>query len=233
MVGACPRHLHSCPTRWSTMADWRCSTNGRAAAGPSVSPSVIRGRGVAVAWRRPSGTCAGCPLGCPGPCTECVASLGPEPLLRAPAGLDRVGALASYVGAGGRLVRSIKFANGRAPIEALGRAMAALAERFGSPPPDVVTWVPTTVARRGAGVSTRPSSWPGLLPVSWESAAAGSSCGRPVRPSRRSTPGGGGRAHGSGRVHRLHGCCWSTTWSPPEPPSVPPPGCCGARVLCR
>ena len=213
---------------WLAVLDER-SGRSRAVGEPVGHPRMGRGRG----WRRPSGSCAGCPLGCPGPCTECVASLGPEPLLRAPAGLDRVGALVSYVGAGGRLVRSIKFANGRAPIEALGRAMAALAERSGSPPPDVVTWVPTTVARRGAGVSTRPNSWPGLLPVSWESAAAGSSCGRPVRPSRRSTPDGGGRAHGSGRVHRLHGCCWSTTWSPPEPPLVPPPGCCGARVPCR
>ncbi len=130
---------------WLAVLDER-SGRSRAVGEPVGHPRMGRGRG----WRRPSGSCAGCPMGCPGPCTECVASLGPEPLLRAPAGLDRVGALVSYVGAGVRLVRSIKFANGRAPIEALGRAMAALAERSGSPPPDVVTWVPTTVARRGA-----------------------------------------------------------------------------------
>ena len=48
--------------------------------------------------------------------------------------------------------------------------------------PALLTW------QLSAGGSTRLSSWPGLLPVSWESAAAGSSCGRPVRPSPSPTP---------------------------------------------
>ena len=233
MAGACPRHLHSCPIRWSTMAGWRCSTNGRAAAGPSVSPSVIRGRGVAAAgddhrapvpaasWDVPGPAPSALPRSALSPC--CVrrpdsTGLVPWPPMWAPAA-GWSGRSSSPTGG----PRSRHWV-GRWPRWRSGPARRRRTSSPGCPPR----------SHDGApGVSTRLSSWPGLLPVSWESAAAGSSCGRPVRPSRRSTPDGGGRAHGSGRVHRLHGCCWSTTWSPPEPPSVPPPGCCWARVPCR
>ncbi|HJL88796.1 MAG TPA: phosphoribosyltransferase family protein [Acidimicrobiales bacterium] len=90
-------------------------------------------------------SCRRCPLDLSGPCSSCVDSLGPEPLLKVPSGVDRVRALSTYRGPGGRIVRSIKYANGRTPVTDLGRAMAALVPDR----PDLVTWVPTTVERRG------------------------------------------------------------------------------------
>ncbi len=93
--------------------------------------------------------CGRCPLGLAGPCADCVTRLGPEPLPRRPEGVDRLTALASYNGPAGRLVRSLKFANRRTPAAALGEAMARLVVEGGADPPDVVTWVSTTVARRG------------------------------------------------------------------------------------
>ena len=92
-----------------------------------------------------SASCHRCPLDLSGPCSTCVRTLGPEPLLKVPAGIDRVRALTTYRGPGGRIVRSIKYANGRTPVADLGRAMAVLVPN----PPDIVTWVPTTVERRG------------------------------------------------------------------------------------
>jgi predicted amidophosphoribosyltransferase len=95
--------------------------------------------------RRSGPSCQRCPLSMAGPCASCADSLGPQPLLRAPTGIDHLWALASYAGPGGRIVRSIKYANGRTPVAALGFAMAALV----ADTPDLVTWVPTTVERRG------------------------------------------------------------------------------------
>ena len=45
--------------------------------------------------------CRRCPLDLSGPCTSCVATLGSQPLLRVPAGIDRLWALASYTDPGG------------------------------------------------------------------------------------------------------------------------------------
>jgi predicted amidophosphoribosyltransferase len=54
-----------------------------------------------------------------------------------------VPALLAYDGAGRALVGALKFANARPVARALGPALAALA-----PPVDVVTWAPTSPARR-------------------------------------------------------------------------------------
>ena len=106
-------------------------------------------------------SCGGrCPLGRGGSCSACVAGI---PADRVDAGslASPVWALGSYAGEAGRLVRAFKYANVRAPVGALGSALAALAslasqvdqsDQAAEPGPgadyDVVTWVPTTVGRR-------------------------------------------------------------------------------------
>ena len=100
-------------------------------------------------------SCGGrCPLGRGGSCSACVAGI---PADRVDAGslAGPVWALGSYAGEAGRLVRALKYANVRAPVGALGSALAALASlasQAAEPGPgadyDVVTWVPTTVGRR-------------------------------------------------------------------------------------
>ena len=82
-----------------------------------------------------------------GPCATCVAHLGPEPLVWTPPGVDHIRVLGRYDGPAGVLVRGLKFANHRAPVHALGAALAAVGRREGDLP-DLVTWVPSTVERR-------------------------------------------------------------------------------------
>ncbi|HUQ39420.1 MAG TPA: phosphoribosyltransferase family protein [Acidimicrobiales bacterium] len=62
-----------------------------------------------------------------------------------PEGLDGVFAVAAYAGTGARLVASVKYGSGRVAVPWLARRMAPLVAgiRF-----DLVTWVPTTTARR-------------------------------------------------------------------------------------
>jgi predicted amidophosphoribosyltransferase len=90
---------------------------------------------------------AGCP-GCGGPgpalCDGCVAALSPPPGLPPPAGVDACVALLAYEGPGRRLLARLKYANERAALRGLAAALAAAAP----PGADVVTWVPTTPARR-------------------------------------------------------------------------------------
>ena len=65
-------------------------------------------------------------------------------MLATPSGLDRCIALLSYAGAGRELVARLKYRNARASVRWLAAAMAALVDE----PITVVTWVPTTPARR-------------------------------------------------------------------------------------
>jgi predicted amidophosphoribosyltransferase len=62
-----------------------------------------------------------------------------------PAGLDRCAALLAYEGAGRELVARLKYRDARAAAGFLATAMAGLVDRGDI---DVVTWVPTTAARR-------------------------------------------------------------------------------------
>lgn len=79
-------------------------------------------------------------------CPPCAGELRPAPALAPPAGVDVCLALLSYAGAGRELVARLKYRNRRAVLPGLAAAMASLV-----PEPaaiDVVTWVPTTPARR-------------------------------------------------------------------------------------
>lgn len=89
-----------------------------------------------------------CPVcGAPGaaPCGRCAAAMRPPPRLPAPPGLDSCVAVLAYEGAGRELVARLKYRNARASLPALARAIASLVDGAGI---DVVTWVPTTPARR-------------------------------------------------------------------------------------
>jgi len=79
------------------------------------------------------------------PCPRCLAALRPAPLLPPPPGVDACIALLAYEGAGRELVARLKYRNQRRVLPGLARAAAA-----GVAPVDVdvVTWPPTTAARR-------------------------------------------------------------------------------------
>ncbi len=63
-----------------------------------------------------------------------------------PVGVDSCLALLAYEGVGRELVARLKYRNARSSIPFLARGVAALADVLG--PFDVVTWAPTTAARR-------------------------------------------------------------------------------------
>ena len=91
-----------------------------------------------------------CPVcGAPGaaPCRGCATALRRAPALPAPPGVDSCTALLEYEGVGRELVARLKYRNARAAVPGLARALAAIADRRAV---DVVTWAPTTVARRQA-----------------------------------------------------------------------------------
>jgi predicted amidophosphoribosyltransferase len=89
--------------------------------------------------------CAACGARGPSPCSGCLERLRPAPTLATPPGLDRFSALLAYEGVGRELVARLKYRNQRAALGGLGRAAAALIVVA----PDVVTWAPTSAARRG------------------------------------------------------------------------------------
>ncbi len=66
-------------------------------------------------------------------------------MLATPPGLDRFSALLAYEGVGRELVARLKYRNQRGALGGLGRAAASLVPV----PPDLVTWAPTSSARRG------------------------------------------------------------------------------------
>ena len=89
-------------------------------------------------------TCAGCgnrgaPL-----CPRCADGLVPAPALPPPPGVDACWSLFAYTGPARHLLVAIKYRNHRGVLPGLAAAAAALVDR----PVDVVTWVPTTTARR-------------------------------------------------------------------------------------
>jgi predicted amidophosphoribosyltransferase len=79
------------------------------------------------------------------PCEACAAALERAPALPSPAGVDRCLAMLAYDGVGRELVARLKYRNARSAVPYLAGAMAALAAGQAV---DVVTWVPTTPARR-------------------------------------------------------------------------------------
>lgn len=92
-------------------------------------------------------TCPVCGARGAAPCAGCAAGLRRAPSLACPPGADSCAALLAYEGVGRELVARLKYRNARAALPALARALAALVD---SGAVDVVTWVPTTAARRRA-----------------------------------------------------------------------------------
>ena len=90
-------------------------------------------------------TCPCCGARGPAPCLGCAAELRRAPALPVPSDLDSCAALLTYEGVGRELVARLKYRNARAAAGFLAGAMAALVDPAHV---DVVTWAPTTAARR-------------------------------------------------------------------------------------
>jgi predicted amidophosphoribosyltransferase len=92
--------------------------------------------------------CPGCGAVGAAPCERCARRLTPSPpspLAPVPPGLDACWSLVAYEGVGRLLVTHLKYRRDRAALGWLAAGMAGLL----SPPPGVVvTWAPTTQARR-------------------------------------------------------------------------------------
>lgn len=81
------------------------------------------------------------------PCGACAGALRPAPALPPPPGVDACRALLAYEGTGRELVARLKYRNERGPLRTLAASMAALVAHTEV---DVVTWAPTSPARRRA-----------------------------------------------------------------------------------
>jgi predicted amidophosphoribosyltransferase len=89
--------------------------------------------------------CAGCGATGAGLCAACAAGLVPAPAGPPPPGLDACWSLFAYEGVGRLVVTSLKYRRDRSALAGVAAGMAGLV----SPPPGVVvTWAPTTAARR-------------------------------------------------------------------------------------
>ncbi|MGQ0520733.1 MAG: ComF family protein [Actinomycetota bacterium] len=94
--------------------------------------------------------CPACGALGPAPCTACRARVRPAPALPPPPGVDWCAVLLAYEGVGREVVARLKYRNARSALPWLAAGMAALATGAGASAVDVVTWVPTTGARRRA-----------------------------------------------------------------------------------
>jgi ComF family protein len=90
-------------------------------------------------------TCPICRRPGPAPCPRCAADLLPAPGLPTPPGVDACTAVLAYDGTGRELVARLKYRNARSALRWLAVQMAAPIDPSVI---DVVTWVPTTSARR-------------------------------------------------------------------------------------
>ena len=95
-----------------------------------------------------STSCTVCGEPGPSPCPGCARLLRAAPPLPPPPGVDRCLAVLAYEGAGAGLVAGVKYRNHRGALPGLGRALAARAAAIGGAGATVVTWIPTTPARR-------------------------------------------------------------------------------------
>jgi ComF family protein len=91
--------------------------------------------------------CAGCQRPGSPLCPDCAGSLAAAPDLVPRPPLRTCTALLAYDGAARQLIGDIKFHNSRALVGRLGRR---LAQQVATVPFDVVTWAPTSPARRRA-----------------------------------------------------------------------------------
>ncbi len=89
-------------------------------------------------------SCPVCGARGPAPCRACATDLRRAPSLPPPIGVDSCHALFAYDGAARELVARLKYRNARSSLPFLADGLAALV----GAPVDVVTWAPTTTARR-------------------------------------------------------------------------------------
>lgn len=92
--------------------------------------------------------CGVCGRRGPAPCERCWRDLRPAPPLPPPPGLDHCRSLLLYEGAGRELIARLKYRNARSSLEWLARGMAGLVAPWAADA--VITWAPTTTARRRA-----------------------------------------------------------------------------------
>lgn len=84
-------------------------------------------------------------------CAACAERLAPPPEAGELRGLDAAVALFAYDGAGRQVVGALKFRNHRDAVASLAPMLAGAADAAAAPATiDVVTWIPTTAARRRA-----------------------------------------------------------------------------------
>ena len=89
--------------------------------------------------------CAGCGAAGAGLCGVCAAGLAPPPAGPPPPGLDACWSLFAYEGVGRLVVTNLKYRRERSALDALAAGMAGLVPPLRGV---VVTWAPTTAARR-------------------------------------------------------------------------------------
>jgi competence protein ComFC len=91
------------------------------------------------------GSCPGCGARAEPVCDDCIETLQPAPPLATPSGLDRLVTPFAYEGVARELVARLKYRNTRGGVAWLA---AAMVETLSDRSFDVVTWAPTTPARR-------------------------------------------------------------------------------------
>lgn len=121
--------------------------------------------------------CPGCHRTGRSPCPACANGLAAAPPVPVPASVDACWALLAYEDVGRELVAQLKYRNARSPLRWLARGMAALVD---ADPVDVVTWAPTTAARRRQR---------GFDQAELLARAVGRELGRPARLLLRRAPG--------------------------------------------
>ena len=147
-------------------------------------------------------TCPVCAALGPAPCQRCRGRARRAPAVPAPPGLDGCAALLAYEGVGREVVARLKYRNARAAVPWLADGMAALAAgSVAAGGIDVVTWVPTTGARRRAR---------GFDQGQVLARAVARRLGLPCRPLLRRLP--GPPQTGASRADRLTGPRLARRW---------------------
>lgn len=104
-------------------------------------------RGIVDLWIPPG--CAGCGAEGDSPCRSCLDRLLPADSFPAPPGLDGVAALLRYDDGSRPFVAALKYRGVRTVASEFARPLAALVDEvLLGPVPPVVTWAPTSAARR-------------------------------------------------------------------------------------
>lgn len=129
--------------------------------------------------------CPLCKQAGPAPCDACWVSLDPAPPGPVPA-------LLAFTGEGARLLKGLKYGNGRAVIGRLADGMSLLVEPCWA---DVVTWAPTSAVRKRER---------GYDQAELVAKAVARRLGVPCRSLLRRLPGDGPQT-GRTRIQRLNG----------------------------